>query len=282
MRRLIPRTIRHRIGNIIARSRAGTGLNEITVADVEYCEGVTDSATLLAICHGKRAAGVKGVAPPVLLDPEALHDRDWLGTKADDTFFEQASRYPDIADVISRLQPRRLLDVGCGSGYLAKLLKARVGGLVIHGVDISSVALERARSHVDQVWQVDLDKANLPLPSEEYDTVTCVEVIEHLYDPEHALREIARVLVPGGRAVVTVPNLAYWRFRLALLQGRVPPPAVDPRHLHQFDSRLFAEALSRAGLRLVAMTGHSLRLDWIARRRPDLFSDILIATVVKP
>jgi len=215
------------------------------------------------------------------LDPEARHDRDWLETKASDAFFEETPRYPDIAHVIVQLQPRKLLDVGCGSGYLAKLLKARVPGLVVHGVDISSVALDRARDHTDQVWLVDLDKTDLPVPSEQYDTVTCIEVLEHLYDPDHALREIARVLAPGGSTVVTVPNLAYWRYRLDLLRGRVPQPAVDPRHLHQFDQRLLAEALARSNLRLISMTGHAVRLPWLARRHPGLFSDILIATVVK-
>lgn len=217
----------------------------------------------------------------MMLDPEALHDRDWLETKASDAFFAPARRYPDIADVIVGLAPRRVLDVGCGSGYLAKLLKARLPGLLVHGIDISRVALERARAHADQVWQVDIDKADLPLPAADYDAVTCVEVLEHLYDPDHALREIARVLLPHGRAVVTVPNLAYWRFRLDLLRGRVPAPAVDRRHLHQFDHRLLAESLARAGLTPVGVTGHGVRLGFLARRRPALFSDILIATAVK-
>ena len=215
------------------------------------------------------------------LDPEALHDQDWLEKKGSDAFFEQAPRYLDIAEVILGLRPERLLDVGCGSGYLAKLLKTRAPGLVVHGVDISSRALERARSYVDQVWHVDLDKADLPVAAEQYETVTCVEVLEHLYDPDHTLREITRVLTRGGRVVVTVPNLAYWRYRLDLLRGRVPSPAVDRRHLHQFDHRLFAETLTRAGLRVVAMTGHGLRLGWLVRRRPDVFSDILIATAAK-
>lgn len=215
------------------------------------------------------------------LDPESIHDLDWLETKASDVFFEEAPRYPEIADLIAALHPRWLLDVGCGSGYTAKLLKERAPGLVVHGVDISGVALQRARAHVDQVWQVDLDKSELPVPSGRYDTVACVEVLEHLYDPDHALQEIARVLVPGGHAVLTVPNLAYWRFRLELLRGRVPPPAVDRRHLRQFDVRLFADTLLRAGLRPVQMTGHGTRLRRLARRRPDLFSDILIATAVK-
>ncbi len=217
----------------------------------------------------------------MLLDPEARHDRDWLETKASDAFFEETLRYPEIADVIVQLRPRRLLDVGCGSGYLAKLLKARLPGLVVHGVDISSVALERARDHLDQIWQVDLDKNDMPVSSEQYDTVTCIEVLEHLYDPDHAMREIARVLAPGGYTVVSVPNLAYWRYRLDLLRGRVPQPAVDPRHLHQFDQRLLAETFARSDLKLAAMTGHGLRLPWLARRCPGLFSDILIATAVK-
>ncbi len=214
-------------------------------------------------------------------DPEARHDRDWLETKASDAFFEETPRYPDIAHVIVQLQPRKLLDVGCGSGYLAKLLKARVPGLVVHGMDISSVALERARNYTDQVWQVDLDKTDLPVPSDQYDTVTCIEVLEHLYDPNHAMREIARVLVPGGSTVVTVPNLAYWRYRLDLIRGRVPQPAVDPRHLQQFDQRLLAETFGRSDLKLTGMAGHAVRLPWLARRHPAVFSDILIATAVK-
>lgn len=215
------------------------------------------------------------------LDPESIHDWDWLETKASETFFEEAPRYPDIADVVAELRPRRLLDVGCGSGYLAKLLKMRVPELVVHGIDISSVALQRARRYLDQVWQVDLDRADLPAPAEHYDTVACVEVLEHLYDPDHALQEIARVLVPGGNAVVTVPNLAYWRFRLALLRGRMPPPAADRRHLHQFDMKLLVDTLSRAGLQPVQITGRGLRLRWIAHRWPTLFSDILIVTAVR-
>jgi 2-polyprenyl-3-methyl-5-hydroxy-6-metoxy-1,4-benzoquinol methylase len=209
--------------------------------------------------------------------PRALHEQNWLETKASDAFFEQTPRYKDIADLVIALRPRRLLDVGCGSGYLARLLKAREPGLVVHGVDFAMAAVVRARAYTDQVWLADLDKSGLPCRSQRYDTVTCVEVLEHLYDPDHALREIARVIAPGGHAVVTVPNLAYWRYRLDLLRVRVPPPAADQRHLHQFDRELLSESLARASLRLVKMTGHRLRLRWLACLRPSVFSDMLVA-----
>ena len=61
----------------------------------------------------------------------------------------------------------------------------------------------------------------------------------------------------------------------------MPPPAADRRHLHQFDYRLFAETLAQAGLRLMGMSGRGFWLRWLVRRRPDLFSDMLIATAAK-
>lgn len=216
------------------------------------------------------------------IDPESLHDQDWREGKGSDTFFEGAARYPDISEVILRLRPKKLLDVGCGSGYLARLLKTHRPDLTIEGVDISGEAIKRARPHLEKVWKVDLDREDLPTESSRYDTVVCIEVLEHLYDPDHAIVEIFRVLHPGGRAVFTVPNLAYWRYRLHLLLGRVPPPAVDRRHLHQFNLQLLYEALVGRGFQVLGCIGHGIRLKWLARQKPALFSDILIATALKP
>jgi 2-polyprenyl-3-methyl-5-hydroxy-6-metoxy-1,4-benzoquinol methylase len=215
-------------------------------------------------------------------DPESLHDEDWRSTKATDAIYAGGRRYEQIAEVIAALAPRRVLDVGCGSGYLASLVRQRRADVVVDGADISSVALARARTHLADAWHVDLDRADLPIDGARYDVVTCVEVIEHLYDVPHALAEIGRVLRCGGQVVATVPNVAYWRYRLTLLAGRVPPPARDPRHLHQFDATSFAAALAAAGFVDVRLQGHAVRLRALARRQPALLSDILIATARKP
>ncbi len=214
-------------------------------------------------------------------DSEKLHDDDWLTTKSDDGFFEGADRYPYFLQVVAGLGGRALLDVGCGSGYLARQLKLSCPDTIMHGVDISSVAIERARQAMDEVWQVNLDESDLPMPSDQYDVVACIEVLEHLYDPDHALAEICRVLVRGGRAVVSVPNLAYWRYRLALLQGRVPPPASDPRHLQQYDLQTLEASLSGAGLQPIRVAGFGVLFPRLAEKHPALFSDILIATAAK-
>jgi SAM-dependent methyltransferase len=53
LRRLLPRGLRHRVGSLISRSQGGINLDEVTTEDVEYCEGLTATSTLLAICSRK-------------------------------------------------------------------------------------------------------------------------------------------------------------------------------------------------------------------------------------
>ncbi len=215
------------------------------------------------------------------ISPKHRHDLDWQEKKKADDFYEDTSRYYDILEVIELCSPIKLLDIGCGSGFLAKLLKSRIPKLVVDGIDISEVALKRAKEQLNEYWQVNIDQEDLPLQSKSYDTAVCIEVLEHLYDPEHALKEMYRVLQPGGHAIITVPNLAYWRYRLNLMKGRVPLPAVDRRHLHQFDVSLFGQILLQAGFQIEEVLGHAVLFPWLARFKPDLFSDILIATVRK-
>ena len=59
----------------------------------------------------------------------------------------------------------------------------------------------------------------LPFPDASVDFVIFTEVIEHLYNPAHALKEIARVLRPGGRLYLTTNNVSYWFYALRLLKG---------------------------------------------------------------
>lgn len=215
------------------------------------------------------------------IDAQTLHDKDWARNKASDDFYSHALRYPQLAKIIAELHPRSLLDVGCGSGYLAGLLKARVPGVVMDGTDISGLALERARPHFQHVWKTDLDKDPLPAGTSAYDTAVCVEVLEHLYDPGHALAEIHRCLSADGRLVATVPNMAFWRFRVDLLCGRVPAPSADQRHLHSYDIGLFKKLLEDKGFAVKKVLGHRVHLSFLADVRPSVFSDILIAIGVK-
>jgi methionine biosynthesis protein MetW len=131
----------------------------------------------------------------------------------------------------------RLLDVGCGDGALALLVGERARRRV--GVDGALAALAKAAAQGVRVQCADLDAAHLPYRDAAFDAVTCLDVLEHVLDPPHLLRELARVLRPGGVLVLTTPNIRYYGFLLTLLGGRFPRTSGDSEgydggHLHYF------------------------------------------------
>ncbi len=113
--------------------------------------------------------------------------------------------------VREQLPCRAFLDAGCGSGlYLEALGTLEERPARIAGVDLSQRILETARqtaarSGVEpELRQASLDA--LPFDDGEFDVVLCTQVLEHVPDPEAALRELARVLEPEGRFVITTDN----------------------------------------------------------------------------
>jgi ubiquinone/menaquinone biosynthesis C-methylase UbiE len=98
-----------------------------------------------------------------------------------------------------------ILDIGCGTGHLAGELMQR--GYTAWGVDLSEGMVEYARQHYnpDRFRVGDIER--IPFPDNTFDAVMCLGVMEYLEKDELALREMWRVLKPGGRAVITTPNI---------------------------------------------------------------------------
>jgi ubiquinone/menaquinone biosynthesis C-methylase UbiE len=122
----------------------------------------------------------------------------------------------------------RLLDVGCGTGHQVAELRER--GFTVAGVDGSPEMLEHARV-LNPGADLRLgDVESLPFPDASFDFILCIEVLRYLPDSLPCLREMARVLRPGGRCLVTALPLfnlnGYWLVnRLAHLthvKGLVP------------------------------------------------------------
>ncbi len=111
-----------------------------------------------------------------------------------------------------RVKGGKIADVGCGDGTLAKLLRAP--GYQVHCCDFANPHDELGTlAHV----KADL-RTGLPWQTASLGGAVCSEVLEHLLEPHRAIKELARVLVPGGVLVLSVPN--YWnlhhRFRYLL------------------------------------------------------------------
>jgi SAM-dependent methyltransferase len=144
----------------------------------------------------------------------------------------------------------RVLVVDAGPGMLPARL--REAGHEVVMTDLSEHACERARAKGLEVHRVDTDDERLPFADGAFDCVVSDSAIEHRYYPRRALEEAARVLRPGGRLVLLVPNIAHWRYRLWLLCGRLPEVEGGPSdwcHL-----RFFGAVEARRMLRELGLT----------------------------
>jgi SAM-dependent methyltransferase len=115
-----------------------------------------------------------------------------------------------FAWVLAPLAPRAgasLLDVACGAGAFAEFAAGQ--GLRVTGTDLSDVAVEAARERVPSAEFVAGDAEALPFEDGAFDHVTCLGSLEHFPHPDAGAAELRRVLEPGGRALVFVPNLFF-------------------------------------------------------------------------
>lgn len=109
---------------------------------------------------------------------------------------------PGAFDVRGR---KRLLDAACGNGRYTKYLLKHAGpDAVITTFDLSAAMLKRARSRLrsDRVTHAVADLTRLPYGDGAFDAAVCGWVLEHLPDPKSGLRELARVLAPGGKLLL--------------------------------------------------------------------------------
>jgi 2-polyprenyl-3-methyl-5-hydroxy-6-metoxy-1,4-benzoquinol methylase len=150
----------------------------------------------------------------------------------------------------------RLLDFGCGGGAFLELMRRR--GWRVTGLDASSEAVACVREKLD----VRAFVGTLPHPElgpESFDVVTMWHSLEHVHEPLPVLRSAHRLLAPGGRLLVVVPNFdspAYRWFGPAWF-------GLDlPRHLTHFTSPTLRHMLERAGFRVTGVkpVRHS---DWL-------------------
>jgi SAM-dependent methyltransferase len=110
---------------------------------------------------------------------------------------------------INFVSGKRVLDYGCGTGYGTALISNNC--LQITGIDVSPEAIAHAQSHYNapnlSYLQVKpAEDAPLPFPDSSFDVVLSFQVIEHVQDVSVYLREIERVLAPGGYIIIATPD----------------------------------------------------------------------------
>ncbi|UZN01940.1 class I SAM-dependent methyltransferase [Cellulomonas sp. S1-8] len=172
-----------------------------------------------------------------------------------DTVVDEALEDNSHAYLVRLVGPgKRVLDVGCATGYLGEVLKRR--GCEVVGVDIDQAAVEKAAHVLDAVHVVDLEQADLleTFGPASFDVIVFGDVLEHLRDPLRLLRSSVGLLRPGGSVVVSVPNVAHGSIRLSLLQGGweyQDRGLLDRTHVTFFTRVTLLRLLSDAGLAVI-------------------------------
>lgn len=127
----------------------------------------------------------------------------------------------DLLSLLEEESYARLLDCGCFDGEFTSEVAGRIGAKDVCGLDIAGENLVKAKARGIQVFEGSLNDA-LPFEDGAFDVFLANQVIEHLSDTDLFIKEMYRVLKPGGYAVVSTPNLASLPSMLYLLLGMQP------------------------------------------------------------
>ncbi|MEP7354656.1 MAG: methyltransferase domain-containing protein [Acidobacteriota bacterium] len=172
------------------------------------------------------------------MNPAAQNANEFTGERVipgqvdDDLWAEHIARYAFAARFAAG---RRVLDLGCGTGYgtaeLARTARAATG------VDVAASAVAYASEHYPGAHFLAMSATQLTLPDKSFDLVTSFELIEHLEDWQTMLAEANRVLDPQGLLIVSTPNKLYY----AEARGESGP---NPFHAHEFEYEEYRAALA--------------------------------------
>jgi ubiquinone/menaquinone biosynthesis C-methylase UbiE len=262
----------------VVADRAG----EVASTVIAFLAGLPMEQAALAARNGSHAGlayRIEGAGPPLILLPFFLAPSQWDPALAElarhftviliggahiggVAALEDRARAPSyramfrsLVDLMAPERDSRILDVGCGSGALARLLAARLGEAArIDAVDVNPFLLREAAALAadfgDRIRFAPGSATALPFPDQIFDCVFSVTVLEEC-DAEKAIAEIMRVTRPGGRIAIVVRALdlpQWWNLKLPpriKAKAEVTPQSVGPGGVA--DASLYAR-LARAGL----------------------------------
>lgn len=142
----------------------------------------------------------------------------------------------------------RLLDVGCARGHLSEVLASQ--GWRVTGIEYDAADAAVARDKGIDVMVGTAEDA-MGTMNEKFDVIVFADVLEHFVHPDDVLSQARALLVPGGRIVISIPNVAHFSVRLQLLLGSftyTDRGILDRTHLHFYTKKTLKKMIVGAGL----------------------------------
>lgn len=102
------------------------------------------------------------------------------------------------------LKEQKILDIGCGGGILSEALAKE--GAQTYGIDLSENVIKAARAHNPNINYRQITSADCVKNQEQYDHITCMEMLEHVRNPSRILKDIYQLLKPNGYAFLSTLN----------------------------------------------------------------------------
>ncbi len=196
------------------------------------------------------------------LNQFSSHAHDWWNPEgAFKTLHEINPLRVSYIQVRAKLRKQRILDIGCGGGLLSEALAKQ--GAIVTAIDLESNSLAVAKQHADkQHLAIDYQQISAETYAKQaanmFDVITCMEMLEHVPQPESIIASIAQLLKPGGLVFLSTINRS-WH---ALLQAIVAAEFVLrllPKGTHRYDKFIKPSELEQAcrqhNLLVKTMTG---------------------------
>jgi 2-polyprenyl-3-methyl-5-hydroxy-6-metoxy-1,4-benzoquinol methylase len=159
----------------------------------------------------------------------------------------------DILPLVPR-HSKRVLEIGCGQGNTLAYLKDNGYCDWTGAVDLFPEAIEAARGKVDEVHQVNIEDTTLPIEPGSVNMILCLDVLEHLLNPQKVVAYLHTLLAPGGIIIASIPNIRHHSASLPLLfQNKWEYQScgiLDNTHLRFFVKDTAIELMKSSGLTL--------------------------------
>jgi 2-polyprenyl-3-methyl-5-hydroxy-6-metoxy-1,4-benzoquinol methylase len=175
-------------------------------------------------------------------------------------YYRDVDRESDdsLGKVIQYIQPdQRVLELGPATGYLTKYLKEELG-CSVHCIERSETMAREAERYCEKMVIADIDSVSMEevFAGHTYDLIVISDVLEHLRQDRKTLNACRKLLSPGGRCIVSVPNIAHASIIGELLRGHFEyreEGLLDRTHVNFYTRKSITTLLKESGFSIVAM-----------------------------
>lgn len=185
-----------------------------------------------------------------------------LYTNKPQDYFAQARREIEPLLCMEKGSPCRVLEIGCAEGHTLEWLKQSGYCSWVAGVE-PYAERHPGNTAIDRFERLNIESALPDIPAASLDLILCLDVLEHLNNPWETMRQLSVLLKPGGRWIISVPNIRNYRILLDLVfRGRfhyTDAGILDRTHLRFFTRSTLIEMMEGSGAKVNEIIGADTR-----------------------